>query len=190
MGFALGVLLASVTFFLWSAVSWMALPWQRGVFKPFAREDALLPFLAEQAPASGIYGYPAEPKHPRGATREEREAIDRKAFEQIQRGPLVFAVVSREGFPSYSALMVRAFLGNLVVSAIFAWMLAQTTGLSYGERVAFLLLAGVAAGIACRIPDWNWHRFPWNYTLIHIASLAAGWLLSGLVLAWFVRGRA
>ena len=29
----LGVTLAAVMFFVWSAISWMALPWQRGVFR-------------------------------------------------------------------------------------------------------------------------------------------------------------
>jgi Domain of unknown function (DU1801) len=57
-----------------------------------------------------------------------------------------------------------AFAANVVVSLIFGWMLAQTTGLGYGERVAFVFLAGLAAGIACRVPDWNWHKFPLNHT--------------------------
>jgi hypothetical protein len=189
MEFILGVILASAVFFAWSAISWMALPWQRGVFKTFANEDAMVEILAAQAPGSGIFGLPGEPRYPPEATKAQRDAIDRAAFDRIQRGPVVFAVVSRGSFGSFPRLLAIAFLGNVAVSLVFAWMLAQTTGLSYGQRVVFLFLASVAAGLACRVPDWNWHKFPVNHTVVNIASLAVGWLLAGLVLARFVQGR-
>jgi hypothetical protein len=188
--FLLGVVLATVVFFAWSAVSWMALPWQRAVFKPFADEDAMANVLASQAPESAIYGLPAEPVYPAGATQQQRAEIDQAAWDKLQRGPLVFAVVSRDGYGTFPVMLARAFAGNLVVSLIFGWMLAQTAGLGYAERVTFLFLAGVAAAVACRIPDWNWHKFPLNHTVVQSASLAIGCLLSGLVLAWFVRGRS
>ena len=189
MRFGLGVVLSSVVFFVWSAISWMALPWQRGIFKGFQDEDAMAQVLDIQAPGSGLYGLPAEPNYPAGATTAQREAIDQTVWNKIQRGPLVFAVVSRQGYGTFPGMLAIAFLGNLVVSLIFAWMLGQPAGLGYGGRVTFLLVASLAAGIACRIPDWNWHKFPLNHTLVNIASLAMAWLLSGLVLAWFVRGR-
>jgi hypothetical protein len=187
--FLLGVLLSSAVFFVWSAISWMLLPWQRGVFKEFRDEEKMTETLAAQAPATGIYGLPGEPRYPAGATKEQREAIDQAAYDRIMRGPLVFAVVSRDGFGSYPRMLSLAFAANVVVSLIFGWMLAQTIGLGYGERVAFLFLASLAAGIACRVPDWNWHKFPLDHTIVNIATLAVGWQLAGLVLAWFVRGR-
>ena len=151
MSFILGVTLASVVFFIWSAISWMVLPWQRGVFREFHDEEAMTRILKEQAPGSGIYGLPAEPKYPAGATKEQRDAIDRTAMARLQQGPVVFAVVSRGSFGTFPRLLAVAFVGNVVVSLLFGWMLAQTAGLGYG--------------------------------------LAIGWLLSGLVLAWFVPGR-
>jgi hypothetical protein len=187
--FILGVTLASLAFFVWSAISWMALPWQRGVFREFRDEEAVARALDAHAPESGVYGLPGEPSYPDGATKEQRDAIDREVLARIQRGPIVFAVVGREGLPRLPRLLVQAFLGNLVVSVIFGWMLAQTSGLGYGERVAFLFLASVAAAVACRYPDWNWHRFPLDHTIVNAASLAVGWLLSGLVLASFVPGQ-
>ena len=189
MDLFLGVVLASVVFFVWSAISWMALPWQRRLFKEFRDENAMAQAFDEQAPASGIYGVPSEPRYPAGATKEQRAAIDRAAYERLQRGPIVFAVIARSGYPSYPRMLVLAFLGNVVVSLAFAWMLAQTTGLGYAERVAFLLVASLAAGIACRVPDWNWHKFPLEHALVNIASLAVGWVLSGVVLAYYVRGQ-
>lgn len=52
--------------------------------------------------------------------------------------------------------------------------------------MGFVVVFGLAAGIACRIPDW--HRFPLPYTLVAIANLVVGSVLSGLVLASFVPG--
>jgi hypothetical protein len=189
MDFFLGVLLSAVVYFVWSAISWMALPWQRGQFRAFKDEERMAAVLDEQAPGSGLYGLPAEPSYPAGATKEQQEAIDRAVLEKIHRGPVVFAVVSRRRFGSFPELLAIAFAGNLLVSLAFAWMLQQTTGLGYAERVGFLLLASLAAGIACRVPDWNWHKFPSRYTIVAIANLVVGWLPAGLVLAWFVRGQ-
>lgn len=185
----LGVTLSAVVFFVWSAISWMALPWQRGIFKPFQDEGKAKKFFDEQAPQSGIYGLPSEPKYPPAATKEQRETIDQAVWDKMQNGPVVFAVVSREKFGGFPSLLAIASLGNVAVSIIFAWMLAHTTGLGYPSRVAFVFLGSVAAGLSCRVPDWNWHKFPLNFTLVSMASLSFGWLLSGLVLAWFVRGQ-
>lgn len=184
----LGVVLASAVYFIWSAISWMALPWQRAQFKPFTDENEIAGALDRAAPASGVYGLPAEPNYPSNATKEEREAIDRAAYERLHRGPIVFAVIARTGYPSYPRMLALAFLTNLVVFAGLAWMLAQTTGLGYLDRVSFVTLFAVLAGIACRVPDWNWHMFPLAYTIVAIVNLTVGSLLAGLVLAHFVRG--
>jgi hypothetical protein len=99
--FLLGVLLSSAAFFIWSAISWMALPWQRGVFKAFTDEDDMTRVLAGQAPESGVYGLPAEPRYPADATKAQRDAIDWAVFDKIMCGPVVFAVVARGHFGSY-----------------------------------------------------------------------------------------
>jgi hypothetical protein len=57
------------------------------------------------------------------------------------------------------------------------------------HRVAFVAVGGLAAGPACRLPDWNWHRFPLNDTVVNVASLAFGSLLAGVVLAALIPGR-
>lgn len=186
----IGIVLAGLVFFVWSAISWMALPWQRAVYKKFADEDAVARAIAANAPESGMYGLPEEPKYPPGASKEQREAIDKAVWDRIQTGPTVTAVVKFGGFAPLPRMLIVAFMTYVVVAALFGWMLAQTAGLSYAERVLFVTLAGLAAGVICRVPDWNWHQYPTNHTLVQIASLTIGWLLAGLVLAYFVRGQS
>ena len=100
----------------------------------------------------------------------------------------MFAVVSREGLGRYPVMLAIALASNVITALLVAGLLSQTSGLGYFERVAFVAVVAVVAGIACRIPDWNWHKFPLDYTVVSIASLVAGWLLAGLMLARFVHG--
>jgi hypothetical protein len=66
----LGSLLGGLAFFAWSAVSWMALPWHRRVYRTFTDEDAVARVLVANAPASGIYGLPEQMNVPPGAGAE------------------------------------------------------------------------------------------------------------------------
>jgi hypothetical protein len=100
----------------------------------------------------------------------------------------VTAVVKHGGFPPLARMLAVAFFTYAGVAAMFAWMLSRTSGMSYAERVAFVAVAGLAAGIICRVPDWNWHQYPANHTLVQIANQAIGWLLSGFALAAIVHG--
>lgn len=188
MSILLGALTGGAVFFVWSAISWMALPWQRAVYKPFTDEEAIAQVIGTHAPESGMYGLPAEPKYPPAATKEQRAAIDQAAWDKIQKGPTVTAVVKYGGFAPLPQMLAVALVTYCIVAGLFGWMLSHTSGLSYVERVGFVTVAGLAAGIICRVPDWNWHQYPLNHMLVQIANLAIGWLLAGLALAYFVRG--
>ncbi len=76
----------------------------------------------------------------------------------------------------------------MVIAFGFGLMLAQTQGLSYWQRAVFVGGAGLLAAMACRLPDWNWHKFPIEHSLVNIADLWIGWTLAGLVLAYFIPG--
>ena len=185
--FIAGVL-GGLVFFVWSAISWMALPWQRMVYKTFLDENEVARLIATQAPESGIYGLPAEPKYPAGADKGQRDAIDQAVWTRLQEGPTMTAVIKRGGLASFPQMLGVALVTYVVVAILFGWMLSLTSGLSYAERVGFVSVAGLAAGVICRVPDWNWHQYPMNHTVVQIASLLIGWFLSGLVMAHFVRG--
>jgi hypothetical protein len=184
----LGAALAGLAFFAWSAISWMALPWHHAVYKRFVSEDAVARAIAENAPVSGIYGMPEQPKLPPNATKAEREAADKAAWDKMQRGPILTAIVWQGGFGSLPRMLAVALATAIVVALGFGLLLAQTHGLSYAERTLFVGGAGLLAALACRLPDWNWHKFPIEHALVNIADSGVGWTLAGLVLAHFVRG--
>ena len=183
---ALGALVGSLVSWIWGAISWMALPWHHSTFRPFRDEEAVARALEENAPASGIYGIPAQPTYSQTATKGERAAVDRAAQERLKRGPLLFAVVLREGYPPIWRPMLGALLIGAATAAVFTAMLLQAPGLTFAGRVAFVGAGGLAGAMLCRLPDWNWHGFSTHYTAVAIADATIGWTLVGCALAWVV----
>ena len=57
-------------------------------------------------------------------------------------------------------------------------------GLTFGGRVGFVAMAALAAGVFIHVPYWNWYGFSTAYTLVQMAELVVGGLLSGIVIAW------
>jgi hypothetical protein len=179
----IGAVLGGVVAFIWGAISWMVLGWHQATFRRFQNEDRVAEVLQENAPASGIYGYPEGPEHGASVTPEERQAAETATWEKMKKGPLVLAVIQNRGFGSFPKYLAGALAINMIASLLFTWLLLQTSGLSYAERVAVVAVAALAGAVICRLPDWNWHGFPTNYTAVSVADCVIGWTLVGLVLA-------
>ncbi len=79
-------------------------------------------------------------------SREERERIERAAYEQVQRGPCVLAVISHGGLGSYPRMLAVAFTSDVLVALLVGWLLSRTIALSYLECVAFVAAVALAGG--------------------------------------------
>ena len=101
----------------------------------------------------------------------------------MQSGPIVTAVVRREGFGSVPLALLRGFAIYALTSAVLMWILQQIPGMAYWHRVTVVTAVGLAAGLLCRLTDWNWHGYSTGYTLVNIADHLVGGSLVGLVLA-------
>jgi hypothetical protein len=82
--------------------------------------------------------------------------------------------------------MVQAFVIYAIASAILAWLLMHTSGLSYLERAWFVGISAFAGALIARLTDWNWHGYSASYTVVHIADALIGWTLVGLAVAAIV----
>ncbi|MGH7551119.1 MAG: hypothetical protein ACREMD_05130 [Gemmatimonadota bacterium] len=171
-------LLAAIVVTLWGAVSWAVLPWHRMVMETVPDGEAVTEALRERVPGSGLYHYP-------GA---EGGADPDAWMERYRRGPninlLVFSATGSDPFSPW--LLGRGFVLNLVAAFLAAALLAAAAPAlpGFGSRVLFIaLLAGFAA-LQSRLVDWNWWRFPLDYSLVAAFHLVIGWTLAGLVLAW------
>src|ERR1051326_4182782 len=159
---------------VWGAVSWMLLPWNHATFLSFSNEDDVARFVTANCPRSGLYGLPGPPRPGPGATKAERESLDRAAHARMTTGPIATIIVQRDGFGSVPMAMVRAFAIYAASGAALTWLLLQTTGLSYWHRVSVVAVIGLAAGVMCRLTDWTWQGYPASYTLVGVTDQVMG----------------
>jgi hypothetical protein len=181
-----GALAGGAIAWIWGAISWMVLPWHHATFLAFTDEPELERAILKAAPRSGVYGLPAPPRYESSMDKSARDAIDRAAQQRMIDGPIVTAVVQRHGFGSVPLAMARAFLIYMMSSAVLTWLLMMSHQPTYWERVLFVAVIGLAAGLICRLPDWNWHGYSTAYSLVNVVDHTAGAFLVGLALARIV----
>jgi hypothetical protein len=178
----LGTLLGGLVAFAWSTVSWELLGWHEKTMATFQNEDDVAGVIRSHAPRDGTYILPGQPQAA-GMTAEQKNVALSLMMEKAQRGPLVVATVRLGGFGSFGRAMAIQALSLLAAAFLLTWLLLQTRGLSYARRVAFVAVAGFAAGVIVDIPNWNWWGFSGAYTAVDIADFTIMWLLAGLVIA-------
>lgn len=181
-----GALIGGAVAWVWGAISWMALPWHHATFLSFSNEPDIERTVLSCCPTSGVYGMPAPPKSTPGMDKAAREAADRAAQARMMSGPIVTAIVQREGFGSVPMAMLRAFAIYGAASAVMTWVVLHANGASYWDRVGVVTAMGLSAGLICRLPDWNWHGYSTAFTAVNVIDHTVGAFLVGLALAALV----
>lgn len=164
-----GGILGGIIIFIWSALSWMVLPWHMQTLNQFANEKAVADAIVANATQSGMYLMPLQGQP------------------QSETTPMLFASVHLPGMTSMVAPMAISLFIQVIAAMLVGWMLSKTVGLSYWQRVGFVVLFALAAGILIHGAYWNWFAFDIKYTLVAMGDLLIGWFFAGLVLAKFVR---
>jgi hypothetical protein len=182
----LGGLIGGLVLFAWGVVSWMLLPWHLATLEKFTDEATVAQALAANAPKSAVYILPNAHKYEPGMTEEQRKMAEAEGMKRMMQGPVMFAALRPQGASGMgSALPVQLFTG--IMAAILAtWLLAQATLLDYWQRVGFVVMLALTAGVVCHIPYWNWWGFSASYTAVTFADLLVSWFLAGLVIAKMV----
>jgi hypothetical protein len=169
-GYIKGGILAGIILFIWSAISWMFIPWHNATLNGFNNEKAVSEIIVSNAPKSGIYVIPS-PKMEMNQTEPNLK-------------PYVFISVNQEGISSSMVKpMVLSLIAEIIAAILVGWMLSKTTNLSYMRRVGFVLLFAIAASIITHGSYWTWFTFDTQYTLVGFGDMIIGWFLAGLVLA-------
>ena len=89
----------------------------------------------------------------------------------------------------FPLLLALQFLVSLISALIAAFLLTRSNGLFYGQRVLFVMLCGVLIFAGGKLDEWIWWGFGTPYVLIEFVAIVVGWILAGLVIAKFARGR-
>jgi hypothetical protein len=167
----LGGILAGIVVYLWTSVSWMALPFHEKSLLKFTDEAAVTTAIAANIDGPGIYHLP------KGHGEAE--------MKQREKGPAAFVVVRTVGNSSMLSNLAIEFAGTVLASLLIAWLLSRTVGLRYMGKVMLVVTIGLVAGILVLIPEWNWFGFSNAYVGAQFIDLIVGWFLGGLVLAKF-----
>jgi len=184
----LGTILGGLIAFVWSSVSWEVLPWHEKPILSFQNDEEVSAVIRSHTVKSGVYILPGGPSMV-GMTSEQKKAAKATLMEKMQKGPVMFAALQREGFGSYTQGLVIQLLSLMAAALLLTWLVMQTTGLSYGKRVLFLGVVGLAAGVITELPNWNWWGFSGSYTLVMIADATLTWVIAGLVIAKVAKPR-
>lgn len=186
----LGTILGGVILFLWSFIAWTFIPWPGDPVRGFTNEDAVIQAIKTNAPRSGNYLLPNEVKRTPGMTDEQFRKATQDATNRMMQGPIIFAAVRLEPFGSIAKPLTIKFLTDLVAALLATFLLLQTSGLSYSTRVIFLTIIGLIIFVGASVDEWNWWGFGNAYTAMQLGVLLIGWLMAGLVMAIFVRGKS
>jgi hypothetical protein len=186
---ALGSLLGGIVLFVWGAIAWMVIPWPGDPLRAFTNEAAVVQAVTANAPRSGNYLLPIEPKRAPGITDEQYKAARQAAMDRMTHGPMIFAVIRLEPMGSTARPLLIQLLTQLVLALMAGFLLLQTGRLSYRGRVLFLTVVGVIIFVGGHADEWNWWSFSNAYMLMQFGAIVIGWLLASFVIAAFVRGR-
>lgn len=177
-----GGLIGGLILFLWSALSWVVLPFHEKTLQSFQNEmlveSALMASLDHDQ--GGVYILPSMKGAHSGSGTEEAK---KQAREKAAKGPFVFAVISPKGWGSMPLHSLIGFLTQALGAALVTGLLLKTGGMKYWGRVGFVVMFAFAVGVIGHLPHWNWWGFPMGFTLAEFLDLLIGWFLAGLAIA-------
>ena len=178
--FFTGVLLAALAAFVWGALFWLN-PLPTTLMKQTADDEAIQELLREHFDESGIYFIPGP--------GNDAETLERLAT----RGPVASVFIQLEG---QTPMQFRPFMAGLAHSVVSTFLLgllmlmARRALPSYGNRVSFAALAGMAGAFFAFLINPVWFSQPWGWHLLLALYMVTGWIVAGLVLAAFIGPRA
>lgn len=74
---------------------------------------------------------------------------------------------------------------DLTLGVLLAWVLSLVAG-GLGRRAGVAAVAGVLVTLASHVPYWNWYRFPSDWLLGQAIEVIVGFILAGVVAAWWL----
>ncbi len=176
-------LLGGLVFLVWSTLAHTVLPLSTMGLKfgaPYERTLTALKLEATQG--EGIYVLPSLPRE----TMMDAQAM--KEFAPIEAShPYAFVVYQPQGRDSAQMgtnIGIQA-VSNLACGLLAAFVLAAGA-FGFAKRVGLSVVLGVFAWMTIGVPWWNWYRFPSAFILESLIEQVVGWLLGGLVMAWWL----
>jgi type IV secretory pathway TrbD component len=176
-------LLGGIVMFIWGVAAHMLLPIGEAGMKGPVNEDTVISALRTGLPAEdGIYVLPYF-----DMKKSSDDAAISAFVRKSEASPYAFVVYRAQGRDSMQmgANIAMQWISDTLAALAVAIVLAFTVA-SFGRRVLFAGLFGAFSWLTLSVPYWNWYRFPLDFTLASLAEQVIGWLLAGVVIAWWL----
>ncbi len=177
--------LGGIVVFLWGILSWMVFPMHKMCMNRFADEKDVASTLQNNTAMSGVYVLPNMYKDEKTSmTAEQKTASMQKAKDSLRMGPVVFAIVNKNGMdPSSPAPYIWSLIVHIIAAGVVTHLLMQAKAMSFMKQAGFVAWAGLFAAFACVFPKWVWMGLPLGFTIMQTINLVIGWFLAGLAIA-------
>jgi hypothetical protein len=171
-------IVGGVVLFIWGSVAHVALPLGEVGFSSSPNEDAVLEAMRANITQPGLYFLPWL-----GPEQRTDEAAMQAWAEKAKRGPVAFVVYQTRGEGEISPAQLGVEFGsNLLIGLLAAVVLANLTG-AFAVRVVMAGLMGLMSSLDVFVSQWNWYKFPADYSLAQAFVQVVGFVLMGAAIA-------
>jgi len=167
-----------VVLFIWGSITHLATPLATAGIQSIPNEDVVMEAMRANITQPGLYFFPGIDPAQMGD-----EAAVKAWDEKLKSGPAGILVYQLHGAGALPlGMLITEAVSNIVVGLLVAVVLAQISG----NLMMRASMAGVMALVASAdvlFSEWNWYKFPTEYTLAQTVILVVGYLLMGAAIA-------
>ena len=178
----IATIVGGIVMFCWGAFSHMVLPFAEAGVTSVPNEAAVTSALESNIKEPGFYFLPGmENMH--NATAEQQAAWAAK----YEKGPTAIIVYHPTGETAMSPKQMGIEFGSNVLAAFLVAVILSLSSASYLGRVLITTLIGAVGWASISLSQWNWYRFPKEVILAEGFDQVVGWLVTGIVMALFIK---
>jgi len=178
----IAAIVGGIVMFCWGAFSHMVLPFADAGVSSVPNEAAITAALETNIKEPGFYFLPGmENMH--NASAEQQAAWAAK----YEKGPTAIIVYHPTGEAAMSPKQMGVEFGSNVLACLLVAMILSLSSVSYLGRVFIATLVGAAGWASISLSQWNWYRFPKEVILAEGFDQVVGWLITGIVMAFFIK---
>lgn len=186
--FLVAILVGTVLSFAWGAFSWTSGIYDFA-FRPMPGGGDAAARLVAGIDEDGAYIHPSPPATA-GLNAQQAELAGQAYLEEHRRGPLVMALVRRQGVDAAGpTVLARGFVIELFCTSLLAAVIALACRFKARrrERVALAIIVPAFAMVATHGVLWNFLHLPAEYSMALFFDGFVAWTLAGLACAVIIR---
>lgn len=172
----ISLIAGTLILFVWSALSWMVLPFHSNTLNSIPVKAINAELLKEHLTKDGVYHYPGFPEENTPQALKEME-------NRIETGPRITLMVFKSGKTELFSMV--SFLGSIAinfVTVLLLFSLLQVSGVQTTKTILLMsLFVALIIGFASDLAQMNWYLFPLDYTIVNMVDHLIPFLLIGLL---------